>query len=214
MGRVTGSPTLRMPVGQRPLAALRAIGTLLDAQGATWALTGALAANAYRNDVRSTGDVDLLVSFHTFDNASPLATLAVALEGAGWTLGDRRNTDWMLRARHSEFGTVDIISVGMAYQQQAVDRAVVHVAGDGTSLRALAIEDVIIHKLIADRSKDAADVESILATEPSLDQAYLRHWLAEWDIADRYERTKAAVQQRQAQSDRQRRLARPMGRDA
>ncbi len=104
----------------------------------------------------------------------------------------------MLRARHPCHGLVDIISVGTAYQQQAVERAAVYAADDGTSMRFLAIEDVIIHKLIADRSKDAADVESILATEPAMDEGYLHHWLGEWGIEDRYERTKAAVRQRQA----------------
>ena len=103
----------------------------------------------------------------------------------------------MLRAHHRHFGTVDVIAVGMAYQQQAVDRAVVHDVDDSTTLRVLAIEDVIIHKLIADRSKDAADVESILAGDPQMDTAYLDHWLNEWGIADRYERAKSVVRQRQ-----------------
>lgn len=40
-------------------------------------------------------------------------------------------------------------------------------------------------------------MESILATEREMDHGYLRHWLAEWDIADRYERAKTAVRQRQ-----------------
>ena len=86
----------------------------------------------------------------------------------------------------------------MAYRKQAVERAVADVLDDGTTIRVLAIEDVIIHKLIADRSKDAADVESILATDPDMDAAYLDHWLAEWGVADRYERAATAVRERQA----------------
>ena len=180
------------------MAAVRTVGALLEAQGATWALAGALAANVYRHDVRATGDVDLLVGFGAFDSAAALAALADSLERTGWALGDRRNRDWMLRARHPEYGLVDVLSVGMVYQERAVERAVVHVGDDGTELRVLAIEDVLIHKLIADRSKDAADVESILATDPEMDLEYLNHWLAEWAIEDRYERTKAVVRQRQA----------------
>ncbi|MDE0693571.1 MAG: hypothetical protein OXI55_15185 [Gammaproteobacteria bacterium] len=180
------------------MAAVRTIGALLEAQGATWALAGALAANVYRHDVRATGDVDLLVGFGAFDSASALAALADSLERTGWALTDRRNQDWMLRARHPEYGLVDVLSVGMVYQERAVERAVVHVGDDGTQLRVLAIEDVLIHKLIADRSKDAADVESILATDPEMDLAYLNHWLAEWAIEDRYERTKDVVRARQA----------------
>lgn len=195
---MTSSPASPLPLSGRPLAAVRTIGALLEAQGATWALAGALAANVYRHDVRATGDVDLLVGFGAFDSASALAALADSLERTGWALTDRRNQDWMLRARHAEYGLVDVLSVGMVYQERAVERAVVHVGDDGTQLRVLAIEDVLIHKLIADRSKDAADVESILATEPEMDLAYLNHWLAEWAIEDRYERTKAVVHERQA----------------
>lgn len=197
MGEVTSSPRSPLPLGGRRLAAVRTIGALLEAQGATWALAGALAANVYRHDVRATGDVDLLVGFGAFDSASALAALADTLERSGWALGDNRNRDWMLRARHPEYGLVDILSVGMVYQKRAVERAVLHVGDDGTELRVLAIEDVLIHKLIADRSKDAADVESILATDPELDLVYLNHWLAQWGIEDRYERTRAAVQRRQ-----------------
>ena len=178
-------------------ATARAVGNLLDARGATWAIVGGIAANVYRHDVRATGDVDLLVSFAPFDNATALATLGEELERAGWEFTDRRNAEWMLRAHHRHFGTVDVIAVGMAYQQQAVDRAVVHHVDDSTTLRVLAIEDVIIHKLIADRSKDAADVESILAGDPQMDTAYLDHWLNEWGIVDRYERAKSVVRQRQ-----------------
>lgn len=162
-----------------------------------WALIGGIAANVYRHDVRATGDVDLLVSFGAGDGALALARLAESLQRSGWVLGDDRNRDWMLRAGHPEYGVVDIISVGMEYQQQAVERALVHVEDDGMRTRVLAVEDVIIHKLIADRSKDAADVESILATEPQMDCGYLRDWLAEWDIEDRYERAKTAVRERQ-----------------
>lgn len=195
---MTSSPASPLPLSGRPLAAVRTVGALLEAQGATWALAGALAANVYRHDVRATGDVDLLVGFGAFDSSVALAALADSLERTGWVLGDRRNRDWMLRARHPEYGLVDVLSVGMVYQERAVERAVVHVGDDGTELRVLAIEDVLIHKLIADRSKDAADVESILATDPEMDLEYLNHWLAEWAIEDRYERTKAVVRERQA----------------
>jgi len=44
-------------------AAARAVGGLIDARGATWAVVGGIAANVYRHDIRATGDVDMLVSF-------------------------------------------------------------------------------------------------------------------------------------------------------
>ena len=182
-------------------ATAQAVGGLIDARGATWAVAGGIAANVYRNDIRATGDVDMLVSFGTFDSTFALASLAGDLERAGWVFADRRNADWMLRARHPCLGTVDIIAVGTAYQKQAVERAVAHVLDDGTTIRVLAIEDVIIHKLIADRSKDAADVESILAADPDMYTAYLDHWLKEWGVADRYVRAETTVKDRRAALD-------------
>ena len=141
--------TRQMIVDRQARATLGAISDLLDAESAAWALMGGVAANVYRHDVRATGDVDFLVSFGGRDAASALAALAASLARSGWVLGDDRNRDWMLRARNPESGVVDIISTGMAYQEQAVERAVVHVQDDGTQVRVLAVEDVIVHKLIA-----------------------------------------------------------------
>lgn len=39
-------------------ATAQAVGGLIDARGATWAVVGGIAANVYRNDIRATGDVD------------------------------------------------------------------------------------------------------------------------------------------------------------
>ena len=45
---------------------------------------------------------------------------------------------------------------GDAALVRTLERAVVHVQDDGTKMRFLAIEDVIVHNLIANRSKDAS----------------------------------------------------------
>ena len=74
-----------------------------------------------------------------------------------------------------------------AYQDEALTRAKVTTFGN-IPLRALAVEDVIIHKLIADRYKDEADVDDILRTNPKLDETYLGKWLDEWGVRERYER--------------------------
>ena len=36
--------------------------------------------------------------------------------------------------------------------------------------------------------KDEADVDEILRTNPRLDETYLRKWLDEWGVRERYER--------------------------
>ena len=49
-----------------------------------------------------------------------------------------------------------------------------------------AIEDVIVHKLIASRSQDIADIEAILSAKPSLDHDYISRWVQYWEIEDRW----------------------------
>ena len=73
------------------------------------------------------------------------------------------------------------------YQQAALARAKATMFGN-IPLRALAVEDVLIHKLIADRYKDDADVDDILRTNPALDETYMSKRLDEWGLRDHYER--------------------------
>ena len=42
--------------------------------------------------------------------------------------------------------------------------------------------------MIAGRFKDEADVEDILRADPDMDEDYLKHWLTEWEIQDRFAR--------------------------
>ncbi len=50
----------------------------------------------------------------------------------------------------------------------------------------LTVEDVIVHKLIAWRSKDRDDIASILSPPPSLDVDYIVRWANEWEVTDRW----------------------------
>jgi hypothetical protein len=50
----------------------------------------------------------------------------------------------------------------------------------------LAVEDVLIHKLIAWRAKDQDDIASILPTRPNLDAEYIDRWAKEWQVGDRW----------------------------
>ena len=84
-------------------------------------------------------------------------------------------------------GLADILVAGTDYQREAIARAV----PEGRN-RLLTIEDVIIHKLIAGRYQDDADIESILATKPALDRTYLDRWIDYWDVGDRWQRLSAA----------------------
>ena len=169
-----------------------AMSEVLDAMGIGWAVVGGVAANLYRKATRATGDVDFLVSCDT----DGLEALAKALQGRGWSVLDDLHADWLLRMLHPRLGPADLMAVGTEYQRVAMDRAVAHSDDSGASCRVLAIEDVIIHKLIADRGKDEFDVMSILETDPELDMHYLSRWLKEWDVEHRFGRVRAKLANR------------------
>lgn len=57
----------------------------------------------------------------------------------------------------------------------------------------LAIEDVLLHKLIAGRFQDLADVEAILAARPPLDRGYLMPWIAYWELQDAWTRIPGSI---------------------
>ena len=167
----------------RVAEALAAIDRLLTAKGARWAVLGAHAANLYRDEVRATQDVDVLASL----SVPMMKSLADDLESDGWQVRHRTEDGWLLRARHPRFGDVDVMCVQEEYQRTALSRAVQR-AVDGMGVAPfLAVEDVIIHKLIANRLQDELDVVSILKGNPSLDAAHMERWLREWDLEERYD---------------------------
>ena len=66
------------------------------------------------------------------------------------------------------------------YEQQAMERVRQEEIGRA-SVRFASPEDVVVHKVIAGRSRDLDDVRSILLKNSDIDRGYIRHWLAEFD---------------------------------
>jgi len=79
----------------------------------------------------------------------------------------------LLRLHHTELGLADLLIAGTEYQRQAIERARWETPGVGEPIAVLTPEDVIVHKLIAGRSQDRADVEAILAAGVPLDDDYI-----------------------------------------
>ncbi len=147
------------------------IAEIFDAVGVEWTLVGALAANRYRATPRFTTDVDTMAEFDP--------ELVTRLETAGYDVSlfaDKNEPAHLIRCyRGAE--TIDILLPVVEYQRQALARAVDHV---------LAVEDVIIHKLIAWRLRDRDDIRSILEAGGVLDDEYLDYWVDEWELAERW----------------------------
>jgi len=156
---------------REPSESAASIAEVLDALGVRWTIIGALAALEYRADVRITTDADFLVEWRD--------DLVEALEGAGFDVeivADAGEPPHVLYV-HGKGVKADLMLPVVEYQRVALDRAG----------RYLAIEDVIVHKLLAWRPRDRDDVASILATDPELDEDYIEHWAHEWEVRDRWD---------------------------
>ena len=150
---------------------LASIAEIFDDLGLEWTVVGALAANRYRATPRFTIDLDTMAAYHP--------ALVGRLESAGYdisVMADDAEPPHLIRC-HRGPESVDILLPVVEYQRQALTRAVDHV---------LAVEDVIIHKLIAWRPRDRDDIRSIREAGVPLDRDYLDTWIAEWDLAARW----------------------------
>ncbi len=102
----------------------------------------------------------------------------------------------MILIRTSSGIEVDL-SLGMpGYEDELFARATDVEFQPGRTLRVCSPEDLIIHKAVAGRAQDEADIESVVIRQDNrLDIVYVRRWLATYSgilederIADRFER--------------------------
>ena len=163
--------------------ALSSLSALLERLAIRWVLIGAHAANRYRAAPRLTHDVDLLLA-----GSGGGTLLRDALEQAGWQVRQVDAAGELLRLRHAALGAVDVLIAGTDYQWEAIRRARVELIDGVSKVPVLTIEDVILHKLIAGRFQDLADIEAILTTRPSLDRTYLQGWLSYWSLIQEWQR--------------------------
>ncbi len=157
--------------------AIAALAAILGRLGITWVVMGAVAANRYRRDVRLTGDVDLLLA----DYGPGLDVMEGALHDAGWSIQRGTPDGAILRLRHRAFGAADIVLAETDYQREAIRCARTESSGSG-DVRVLRLEDVLVHKLIAGRPRDLADIEDILAGGLAFEAGYVERWAEYWDV--------------------------------
>ena len=165
---------------------LNAVAEVLDTLSIRWTLIGALAANRYRSSPRLTNDVDLLLA----DTGEGIDVLESAFTDRGWSVFRADAAGELLRLTHPAYGLADLLISGTDYQNTAIERSGIETIDDLQSVRVLTAEDVIVHKLIAGRLQDQADIEAILATDNKLDQHYIDHWAQFWEVQDLWEKLK------------------------
>lgn len=85
---------------------------------------------------------------------------------------------------------VDFIFSFSSYEKQAIERAIEVKFGE-IGVRFAALEDVIIHKIVAGRDRDIEDVKVLLLKNPDYDEGYIRRWLNEFDrsLGEKFSRT-------------------------
>jgi hypothetical protein len=161
---------------REPSDSSRAGAEILTRAGVDWALIGALAALRYRATPRLTVDADFLASW--------TPDLAASFRREGYDVDEvaEPGEPPHLLVVRGKGDVIDVLLAVVEYQRVALDRAVDHV---------LTVEDVIVHKLIAWRPRDRNDIASILDTDVAIDGAYIEHWAAEWDVADRWTEARA-----------------------
>jgi hypothetical protein len=150
-------------------------------------LIGALAANRYRITTRLTQDVDLLLA----NAGAGSGSLERALAEAGWSVRRASPGGEILRLRHPELGSADLIIAETEYEQRALARARAESLGSAGPVPVAAPEDVIVLKLIAGRAQDLADIEAILVAKVPLDEAYIEAWAEFWEVRPLWRRLRS-----------------------
>lgn len=159
------------------------LSTLCQQLGVRWALLGGVASNLYRDRPRLTQDVDVTIEI----DLARWSELALRLRADGWTIRPEIEYPDVVLLRASDRLAVDVLVAKTAYQRTALDRALDHTIDPDVKIPVLAVEDVIIHKLIAGRHTDIDDIERILAAAPAMDDVYLQRWIQEWGLEERWE---------------------------
>ena len=191
------------------LAALRALTTWLDATRVPGMIIGGAAASLLGRP-RITGDVDAIVildedRWGDFIDAAAGFGIEPRLPDA---LAFARGSQVFL-LRHRDSGIdIDVAVGSLPFEREAVrQRQRVSIAG--VRLPLPTPEDLIIMKAVAQRARDIADIESVVAAHPRLDVARIRRWLRAFATALDQPEILATVETILAARSRVRRRRRP-----
>ena len=139
--------------------------------------------NNHRDETPTTTTIDVLLALAEGD----ITDVEAGLHNRGWTTTAIVPEGWLLRVAHPRGGRIDLVVSQTEYEIGPLARD--HpVTVDNLHFKTTAVEDVVIHKLIANRYRDIADVESILIAKPDFDWASMSHWFDVFDLSDRYQR--------------------------
>jgi predicted nucleotidyltransferase len=157
----------------------------------SFAVVGATARNAWAPP-RATTDVDLAVAAEP----SVLEAAERALTTAGYSCTRRHRADaedplpdlLVFRSGKGVLRQVDFLVAKTAFEREVLRRAVPVEIG-GAPVPVASLEDLVVYKLIADRSRDRDDIEAMLRTQSRagarIDWDYVERWGRFWGISER-----------------------------
>jgi hypothetical protein len=179
-------------------ALLRRLSTIFEDAGLRVALIGGHAVNFWGRP-RFTDDVDFTVSA----DAEAIRIVRAELEATGFLVtrnqdsGESSGPDFVQFKRRETGDIVELQIAKTPYQELVLKRAVL--LDDTQPLPVATVEDLIILKLIANRSIDHEDVIRLGAT-PNLDWQYVEEWCAIWEVSERLEHLRDLLAHEEANS--------------
>jgi hypothetical protein len=145
-----------------------------------YAVIGGIALQFW-GEPRFTHDLDL-----TIQDKLDLAELVEAVTGAfGSRVSDpyqfARDTRMLLL--NVEDVDVDVAIALRGYEESLFERSRPYEVEPGKHIHICSAEDLVIHKALAGRPQDLADIQSVIYRQGELDMQYVRSWLGEFSSA-------------------------------
>jgi hypothetical protein len=164
-------------------ALLKLLARALDRAQIPYMVIGGQAVQLY-GEPRMTRDIDLTLGLASDGLDRVLAVCgACGLKPLPAVPAEFVRDTMVLPALEERTGIrVDFVFSFTDYERQAISRSRPVELG-GVSVRFAAVEDVVIHKLVAGRPRDLEDVRSIVVKNPGFDRAYVEEWLGGFDRA-------------------------------
>lgn len=162
---------------------LSRIGAGLQKHGLPYMIIGGQAVLLY-GEPRLTRDIDITlgVDIDRLDELRVLA-LELGLKPIPDDLEDFVKTTMVFPVIEETTGIrVDFIFSFTPYESQAIQRAKSIFIKD-QEIRFASPEDIVIHKIFANRPRDLEDVRTILLKNPSINHQYIYDWLKVFDAS-------------------------------
>lgn len=151
---------------------LSELAALFEREEVAYMVIGGLAVD-YWGVQRVTHDVDIALAFDPRDVTPLLKALQPQIEQISPHAAEWAVDTGIIRFRHRNGIPVDLGVSDSPYLVQALARAV-DVDVDGHTVKFCTAEDLILHKLLADRDRDREDLKGIVRRQrKKLDRAYL-----------------------------------------